>query len=336
MEQQEIEKLAVSGIFPSKLDKPRLKETHISWVILTKRYAYKIKKPLKFSFLDFSTIEKRKYYCEKEVQLNKRLAGKMYLKAVPIFCNNETFSFKREDGKLIDYAVLMNRMDTGKEMDKLLKEGQVSRAAIKRLAKQIAAFHRGATVIKRKFDADGLKQKFNDLQSVLEFVYEHLGHALAGIIPKAIEKSSRFLDNHKTYLDERSLRCFIRDVHGDLHSGNIFLYREPVVFDCIEFNDSLRQIDILDEVAFLCMDLEAFHRHDLSKLFYESYLQYAGIKETRESRQLFNYYKGYRANVRAKVNALNALQATDDEQRLKNKNEVPKYLKLLKSYLLKI
>lgn len=336
MEQRDVEKLADSRIFPGERDKPVLKQTHISWVILTKRYAYKIKKPLKFSFLDFSTLEKRKYYCEKEVKLNKRLAGKMYLKTVPIFTHKETFSFNQEDGKLVDYAVLMNRMDTGKEMDKLLEKDRVSRAAIKRLAKQVAAFHRGATVINRKFDPGDLKQKFNDLYTVQEFVSEHLDHALADIISKAIEKSDRFLDNHKTYLEERSLQCCIRDLHGDLHSRNIFLYREPVVFDCIEFNDSLRHIDILDEIAFLCMDLEAFRCHNLSKVFYESYLQYAGIKETSESKRLFNYYKSYRANVRAKVNGLNALQATDDEQRLKNKNEVRKYLTLLKSYLSKI
>ncbi|HEY8660789.1 MAG TPA: hypothetical protein VIL78_17270, partial [Hanamia sp.] len=88
-----------------------------------------------------------------------------------------------------------------------------------------------------------------------------------------------------------------------------------------------------DEIAFFCMDLEAFHRYDLSEIFYQKYMEHFGIKETRANRQLFNYYKSYRANVRAKVNALNALQAVDDEQHLKSKDEAEKYLKLLKSYL---
>jgi aminoglycoside phosphotransferase family enzyme len=334
MEQTEIEKLLGSGIFPGQRVKPQLNETHISWVILTTKYAYKIKKPLCYSFLDFSTLEKRKYYCEREVELNKRLAGKMYVKVLPIFNNKGYFSFNQEDGRLIDYAVLMNRMNRAKEMDRLLEKDRVSPAAVKKLAKLVAVFHRSATVINTKFDPGDPKQKFNDLQTVQEFVSKHISHTLTGTIPKAIEKSTRFLDNHKTYLEERSLRGDVRDVHGDLHSGNIFLSKEPVIFDCIEFNDSLRQIDILDEVAFFCMDLEAFHRPDLSKVFYENYMQYSGIKETRESKQLFNYYKSYRANVRAKISALNALQADDDqEQYLKNKQNTEKYLKLLKSYL---
>ena len=101
---------------------------------------------------------------------------------------------------------------------------------------------------------------------------------------------------------------FTRDVHGDLHSGNIFLYKDPIIFDCIEFNDSFRQIDVLDEIAFLCMELEAFHRYDLSKFFYENYMYHSGMKETTESRLLFNYYKSYRANVRAMINAEEAVK----------------------------
>jgi hypothetical protein len=334
MIRSEIEKLTTSGIFPGAGSKlPVSKETHISWVILTEKYAYKIKKALKFSFLDFSTLSKRKYYCEREVELNKRLAGEMYVKALPVFNDKGNYSFNKGAGKIIDYAVLMKRMDTAKEMDKLLEKDSVSPAAIKKLAKLVAAFHQSTAVIKNKFKVSDDQQRYNDLLTVKEFISEHLGSSYYAIIVDAIKRSDVFLRENQSYLEERSLAGLTRDVHGDLHSGNIFLYRKPVIFDCIEFNDSLRRIDILDEVAFFCMDLEAFHRHDLSKIFYESYLEYSGLKETHQSKQLFNYYKSYRANVRAKVNALNALRSADQEQHLKSKKDAKKYLKLLKSYL---
>ena len=138
MEKLQIKNLIESKIFPEQRGRPLLKETNISWVILTKKYAYKIKKPLQYSFLNFSTLAKRKYYCEREVELNKRLAGKIYLKVIPVFINKDDFSFNKDDGKLIDYAVLMKRMDSDKEMDKLLERDSVSNNAIEKLAKEIA------------------------------------------------------------------------------------------------------------------------------------------------------------------------------------------------------
>ena len=333
MDDLQINKLINSGIFPDKKDKPILKETHISWVILTSKYAYKIKKPLQFSFLNFSTLEKRKYYCEREVELNKRLAGKMYLRAIPVFADKDTFSLNNEGAEIIDYAVMMNRMDTSKEMDMMLEKNRVRSTHIEKLSEQIAAFHLSAAIIKNKFDINNFRQKYNDIYTVKDFFSKYYGSIYSNIIIKAVEKSDAFLNEHKDYFEYRSSHGFIRDVHGDLHSGNIFLYEDPLIFDCIEFNDDFRQIDLLDEIAFFCMDLDAFSRHDLSKLFYKNYISHAKMKETRESRLLFNYYKSYRANVRAKINALNAMQPADKELKLKKRSDAEKYLKLLNDYL---
>lgn len=333
MEKLQILKLIENGIFTGQNIKPRLKETHISWIILTSKYAYKIKKPVCYSFLDFSTLAKRKYYCYREVNLNKRLAEKMYLKVIPIFKNKDDFSLNNNNGKLIDYAVLMKRMASAKEMDKLLERNSVSNIDIEKLAKKIARFHKSAVVVKNKINVSDLQQKYNDILTVNEFVSLNLGNKFSTIINEAVKKSDRFVIKHLNYFKQRSLAGFTRDIHGDLHSRNIFLYKDPIIFDCLEFNDSLRQIDILDEIAFLCIDLEAFNRYDLGKSFYEYYMHYSGIKETKESRQLFNYYKSYRANVRAKINALNAMKSADEELNLDNNENTGKYLKLLKSYL---
>lgn len=334
MKEREIKHLLKNDLFQGQGSDPQLAETHISWVILTERYAYKIKKPVKFSILDFSTLEKRKYYCEQEVTLNKRLADSMYLNVVPIFQKDDHFSFNADDDhELIDYAVLMNRMDSAKEMDKLLQNNDVNGQAIAKLAQKMAAFHQGATVITGKFSINHFKQRFNDIQSLQDKVNGYLGTAFANIISQAVKKSDWFLEHYKTLLEERSFGGYFRDVHGDLHTANIFLYEDPVVFDCIEFNDDLRQIDILDEIAFLCMDLDAYGRNDLSKLFYQDYLQHSGMKENEESRLLFRYYQFYRSSVRAKVNVLYATETTSKNAVSKRIENASRYLSLLDKYL---
>jgi aminoglycoside phosphotransferase family enzyme len=332
MKKEEIEQLIRCEHFMDEHSKPILVETHISWVILAGQYAYKIKKPVRFSFLDFSSLKKRKYYCERELILNKRLAEQMYLSVIPIFKKGIDISLN-QDGAVIDYAVLMKRMDAALEMDKLLIAGKVNEQAIEKLAAKIAAFHRSATVITNKTGIDTLKKRFNDLEAVLPFVQHHPGNNFSGIIRGAVKKSDAFLNKYQSYITERATQGYIRDGHGDLHSGNIFLYQDPVVFDCIEFNDEMRQIDILDEIAFLCMDLDAYGRRDLSRHFYQNYLEYSGINETENSALLFHYYKCYRANIRAKINLLNAIEATGEAILNQKTKAASNYLSLLENYL---
>lgn len=336
MKRNEIEQLRECESFRGQREKSALIETHISWVIMTDQHAYKIKKPVKATFLDFSSLEKRKYYCEQEVILNKRLAPQMYLNVVPIFGRGNTVSLNQQDGEVIDYAVLMKRMDTAKEMDKLLKENKVNRPMIKKLAAKISAFHLQATVIKKKSQIDNQQEWFNDLSTVQPFVRENLGDHYAAIIQQAIEKSDKFLNNYKAYLAERSLQGYVRDLHGDLHTSNIFLYEDPVIFDCIEFSDELRQIDVLDEIAFLCMDLEAYGRPDLSAYFHQNYLQYSEMQLTKEARLLFNYYKCHRANIRAKVHALYAAETADKTILIQRLQAVSTYLDALENCMVEL
>lgn len=134
-------------------------------------------------------------------------------------------------------------------------------------------------------------------------------------------------------LEHRLKAGYFRDCHGDLHSRNIFLLPDPQPFDCIEFNDDYRHIDVLNEIAFLCMDLDAFGRHDLSELFFNSYNNLFPTAETKEDYLLFVYYKSYRSNIRAKVNSLRARSAINEAQQLLALKEAERYLRLMNSYI---
>ncbi|MEJ5961866.1 hypothetical protein [Pedobacter immunditicola] len=332
MKQQDIDQLMNCKELQEGNSKLSLIQTHISWVILTEKHAYKIKKPVDFKFLDFSTLEKRKHFCKREVELNKRLAGDMYLRSIPIYKKNDKYSFINQEGEIVDYAVLMTRMDTSREMDKLLLNNQVTDREIEKLAKKIAEFHQESTIIKKAIDIDAIKSRFNDIENVLKLIISPLAETFHHVINDAIEISNLFLEKHHLYIQERAVNGFVRDVHGDLHMGNIFLYDEPVIFDCIEFNDQLREMDILDEIAFLGMDLDAYGRNDLSEHFHKFYHQYSGNKESIETALIFKYFKYYRANIRAKVYLLNALEMSDPmlyEEKIKS---AERYINLIKQY----
>ncbi len=331
MTKEEVQELVEKGIFPGKASERSLIETHISRVILTDDFAFKLKKPLELHFLDFSSLEKRKASCEIECKLNRRLAADMYLGVLPVKAENGKWRVGEGPGKIVDYALWMKRLDPQRQMHLLLQKGEVRHAHIGQLARQLAAFHLKAEVYKPAFDVEKSKNEFNDLASVREFVGAKLGNRFADIIDEAVRKSDDFLASHAKLLAERLSSGFIRDVHGDLHAGNIFLLEKPVIFDCIEFNDAFRQIDLLNEIAFFCMDLEAHGREDLSQYFIQKYRDEMQQLPGLFHEALFAYYKGYRANVRAKVKALAAMQAEGEEQ-ADLLREVKGYLQLLSLY----
>lgn len=332
MTKAELNKLLSKGEFPEKTEMRKLIETHAAWVILCDNFVYKIKKPMQFSFLDFSTFELRKYFCEREVELNRRLTPDVYIGVVPITRHNDTINMGGDKGETIDHAVKMHKLPADKQMDILLTENKVSKTDIKNLAKIIADFHKETAVIKEKNLAD-IREEYNDLQSQKEYLTEHSGQKYGDIIDRAIATSNAFLDQQSDLLATRLRDGFYRDCHGDLHSRNIFLLPEPVPFDCIEFNDDFRHIDVLNEIAFFCMDMDAFGREDLSELFLEKYNELFPTITTPEERQLFIYYKSYRANIRAKVNSLRARSVSNSEEKSTALRTAEKYLLLVKKYL---
>ncbi|MBS1669464.1 MAG: hypothetical protein JST58_18980 [Bacteroidetes bacterium] len=332
MTREQINILVARGRFLDQCPKPQLIETHISWVILCDCFAYKIKKPIKYSFLDFSTLEKRKEDCEKEVVLNQRLTEDIYIGVLPVKQGANHFSIGDEEGQVIEYAVWMHKMETGRRMDLLLLNNQVSEADITKLAEKIASFHKKATIINQK-DIWAVEHQFMDLENEKDYLKNVLDKTDTDLIDRSISTSKKFNHTHQQLLTSRLKAGLIRDVHGDLHTRNIFLLANPQVFDCIEFNEDFRRIDVLNEIAFLCMDLDAFGRKDLSDLFFESYHRLSHNVITDADKQLFIYYKGYRANIRAKVNSLRAQSIQNKKERDYALAEIKKYLHLMEDYL---
>lgn len=306
-------------------------ETHISWVILTDQLAYKIKKPITYSFLDFSSLEKRLFYCTREVELNQRLEQDLYIGVRPVRIMNSTFTVG-EEGTIVDYAVEMKRVDHKKQMDVLLREKKITNEDILVLAGKVARFHNSATIL-HNVDILSIREKFNDLSSQKQFLRDSSDNENELIVTRAIATSNNFIERNSSAFQLRLEKGYVRDCHGDLHSKNIFFLPQPVIFDCIEFNDDYRQIDVLNEVAFLCMDLDASGRSDLADIFIQAYNRIFPAMKTEDDNHLFLYYKCYRANIRAKVNCLRAQSATDKESQHKALSDASLYLKLLEHYI---
>ncbi|HTR31543.1 MAG TPA: hypothetical protein VMH27_19860 [Puia sp.] len=328
MTNQHIAKLISEGEFPEQAGRPELVETHISWILVCDRFVYKIKKPIRYSFLDFSTLEKRRYFCEREIELNRRLTHDIYLDVQPVVEIRGRLSIGDREGKIIDYAVRMRKMDRSRQMDVLLANNKVTCSDILHLAGKIAGFHKVTRVISKK-DVLEIRAEFNDLKNEREY----LSAENAARIDKAVAVSNTFIEWHTSLFAERLEKGFYKDCHGDLHSGNVFLLPDPQPFDCIEFNDEYRQIDVLNEVAFLCMDLDAFGRPELAELFLRYYNHFFPAIRSEEDRRLFLYYKSYRANVRAKVSSLRARNADNDAAQKMALADADKYLIMMDGYL---
>ena len=332
MTKEQINELLLKGQFGEYQGLPDMIETHISWIFLCDQFVYKIKKPIQYSFLDFSTLEKRKYFCHLEIELNKRLTDEIYLDVQEVTTISGRHFISGKKGEVIDYAVRMKKMDPQLQMDVLLMNNKVTRMDIQNLAERIAIFHKKTDIIFKK-DILDVQKKFDDLGEESDYLSEQLNSNSRTMISNAVATSYSFVQKNKALLGTRLTAGFFRDCHGDLHSRNIFLLPYPQPFDCIEFNDDFRQIDVLNEIAFLCMDLDAFDRKDLSDLFLNCYNNLFPSMKTEADRKLFVYYKSYRSNIRAKVNSLRARNANDDAQKIAALKEADKYLHLMDAYM---
>ncbi|ELR73883.1 hypothetical protein C900_00047 [Fulvivirga imtechensis AK7] len=331
MTKNEVDLLITSG-FSDQGKTIEMIETHISWVIITPFFAFKLKKPVKYPFLDFSTLDKRKFYCEREVLLNSRLSNDVYLGVLPVWQYKDKFVIgEAGPGTIVDYTVQMRTLDPDKRMDKLLNAGLLTFNDLKPIAEKLITFHQHATEIKG-VEYNAIGKRFAEVASETEFLAGTLG-STADIIQEAIQQSDNFVDQNSELLKERVEKGYIRDVHGDLHARNIFLLDKPIIFDCIEFSDELRQIDLLNELAFFCMDLDVAGYQELSSRFFEYYNQLFCICKSAEEEKLFVYFKAYRANVRAKVNSLRARSADSEEALQQALNEARRYLILMKTYM---
>ena len=323
----QIQAIVQNAAFPGAGAPVDLVETHISWVILTPDFAFKIKKPLNLGFLDFSSLEKRRFYCNEELRLNRRLAPDMYLAVLPI----GQAQIGTAELPILDYALQMRRIDNRKQMDRLLQKNQVSAAQMEQLALLLADFHQ-KTVLPPDpdFDPGVFWADFAELYQLLPDIEQQLGAEAARQFRSGQIFLPEFLEQHRERLTERRQNGFWVDGHGDLHSRNIFLLESgPIVFDCIEFSAHFRQSDILNELAFLCMDLEAEAQPALADAFLKAYCRHWDLFPKAEDRLLLLFFKTYRANVRLKVSLLELRQHRTPEL----VEQVRKYWELMAAYM---
>lgn len=312
-------------------------ETHISWVILTGPYAYKIKKPVNLGFLDFSALEKRHFYCDEEVRLNRRLAKDIYLGVVPITGSAECPCLGGK-GDVLEYAVKMVQFPQQVQLDRLLEVGKLGAAHIDMIAKMLADFHRDIAAADDSMAYGSpdqvMRPVVENFTQIRARFGEHVDNDEWGPLLDELQSWSEIsFITLKPLFEERKDGHHIRECHGDLHLRNLAWVAEtPLAFDCIEFNPDLRWIDVISEVAFLAMDLQARQQPELAQRFLNAYLEitgdYAGTR-------VLPFYLAYRAMVRAKVDAIRVGQeGINDSQRLEYEKEMVAYFRLAKSYIL--
>ena len=306
-----IQALLAPSAFPGAADKVELLQTHISWVLLAGDFAYKIKKPIKLPFLDFSTLALRKRYCEDELRLNRRHAPDIYLDVVAICDTPQGPRFDVADGTPVEYAVKMRRFDEAGRLDHLCARGVLTAAHVSDLAGAVADFHAEAAVA-------SANSHFGAPQQVLAPMLDNF-HDLAELMVPDADMRRRLqalrswteqqFELLTPVLQARKAGGMVRECHGDLHLANMVLIDGRVrLFDCLEFNEDLRWTDIAGDVAFAYVDLLEHDQAALANWFVNEALARSG---DYASAGLLRFYGVYRAMVRAKVAAIRASQTGD-------------------------
>jgi aminoglycoside phosphotransferase family enzyme/predicted kinase len=344
-----IQALCDPAIHGNRAESVRLVETHISWVVLTGKYAYKIKKPVNFGFLDYSTLALRHKFCVDELRLNRRLAPSLYVDVVAITQEDGHFEIDGE-GIVVEYAVKLKQFDETGLADRLIAENRITAKHIDELAQCLAAFHDVA-------QCSGSDEHYGSPETVLaaaEHNFDHLLRLCGELDPANKTPTPDFIrsqgggsadsdgDSNLQQLNSllawtrsefqrlsgvfqaRKLAGFVRECHGDLHSGNLVLIDGRLVpFDCIEFSHDLRWIDCMSEIAFLFMDLEERGQVNLAWRLLNRYLEingdYAGL-------EVLHFYTVYRALVRAKVGALALEKSVESSERRLLQDQCHRYL----------
>jgi uncharacterized protein len=284
--------------YPHPVDRIELVETHISWVFLAGERAYKVKKPVNFGFLDFTTLERRRMFCEAEVRLNRRLTRDVYLGIVELKDADGGLRFGGP-GPTREVAVAMRRLPHDRMLDRLVREHRAEPSLLDRLGVLIARFHESAAT-------GGEIDRFGGLETVRanwaeNFLQtEHLG---PDVLPDEWRRTlsnwvDAYVERHAERFAERVRAGHSRDCHGDLQTQHVCCTEPIQIFDCIEFNDRLRYGDTANDIAFLAMDLDRLGRPDLALRFLNAYLGESGDYGCVP---MLDFYRAYRAFVRGKV-----------------------------------
>lgn len=334
MEAQALHKaLLRPSAYPGKSDTIGFRETHISRLYFTDRHVYKIKKAVDFGFLNFTTLDRRRFYCHEEVRLNRRFCPGTYLGVVEIrnaggrICVNGP-------GNIVDYAVQMRRLPEDRMLDTLIQRGDVSLAGeMNRLARRIAELHRESEICVQNggsFNRDVIQGNWREnFAQTMPFIGKTLS---AKAVDFCSDYVNRFLARHGDLLLQRETEGFVREGHGDLHSEHICLTDPICIYDCIEFNRRFRVADVSADLAFLLMDLDYRDRRGLSEILLAEYGR--AFDESRELSILLPFYKIYRAWVRGKVESFLSGESSVKRQTRDQANaRAKRYFNLTLGYL---
>jgi aminoglycoside phosphotransferase family enzyme len=305
------------AVYPDTAGQVECLQTHISYIFLTESHAYKIKKPVNFGFLDFSTLKKRHHFLEQELVLNRRLAPEIYLAVLPLVVRQGKLHLGGQ-GKAIEYALQMVRLPQPLMMDEVAGRRELTTAMMDAIVARLVPFYRQAATGARV-------NKFGDL-AVIRYNHEEnfsqiqpfVGSALSAVsFHDMVKYVNSFMQRQAGLFAARVKAGKIRDCHGDLHMRNICLTDGVYIFDCIEFNPRFRYGDVAADIDFLAMDLDFHSYSDLSDYFVT---RFAAQSDDPDIHKLVNFYKCYRAVVRGKIHAFAAgeteLEPEDKEKAL--------------------
>ncbi|MEA2039063.1 MAG: gluconokinase [Thermodesulfobacteriota bacterium] len=320
---------------PDKTKNVSVVQTHISTVFVADDFVYKVKKPVNFGFLDFSTLEKRHYYCNQEVKLNRRLARDIYIDVLPVTFDGKTYTMIDSEGEAVEYAVKMKRVPDENLMKSVFERKELGKDHLKTIADVLARFHSNA-LGSSEIDEFGRPEKFKiNTDENFEQVEKYIGVSIWEKEFNSLKTwTEDFYGTNQDLFLKRIEQGKIRDCHGDLHMEHICLLENLPILDCIEFNDRFRYSDVIADIAFLLMDLEYHGGETFSRFLWEEYKKRAGEAGEKEVDLLLTFYKVYRAFVRGKVNTF---QVDDEAIGKDKKNEAveraKRYFRLACSYV---
>jgi len=317
--------------YPDPPQGVELAQTQMSFVFLTGDYVYKVKKPVNLGYLDYTTLDKRHFYCQREVELNRRLCPDTYLGVVPITRDRDDIVIEGQ-GEVIEYAVKMRYLPQEAMMNVLLVKNKVSVEMVTSVARKLVEFHHQA-------ETNPDISAFGDLNTIIGNAEENFSQTKKYIgVTISQERyghirdyTDSFMANNTSLFRKRLADGKIRDCHGDLHAAHICFTDDICIYDCIEFNDRFRYCDVASEVAFLAMDLDHYERADLSRSFVDAY-----VDKSRDNKlpRLLNFYKCYRAYVRGKVESFKLDDPhISEEEKARASATARRYFELAESYI---
>ncbi|HDZ24508.1 MAG TPA: hypothetical protein ENH70_08235 [Desulfobacteraceae bacterium] len=330
-----IQDLSKPEALPDETERVTVIQTHISIVFVADHFVYKVKKPVDFGFLDFSSLEKREYYCHQEVILNRRLAEDLYLGVLPVRFDGKHYTLSHRRGHIAEYAVKMKRIPEDRLMDQVFERGELDEQSLVDIAGVLARFH--ATAENSPEIAEyGRPDRFKvNTDENFEQVDKYQGITIQQEKFTALKKwTEAFYSRFHSLFDDRISRGRIRDCHGDLHMEHICLIPGLPIIDCIEFNERFRYSDTIADIAFLLMDLEYHEGYGEARTLWNSYKTLA--KEEGEGiDDLVIFYKVYRAFVRGKVNSFQLDDMSiGEEEKEKAIETASRYFELAYSYII--